>query len=333
MITPMDTPERDRLASTASEWLVRMESGTITAAERLRFAEWLSSDPSHRDAYREAERFWHGLDRLNPDDIREFVRYLTEDTITDPRGTSRSWRRVAALAASLVLVAGIGLWITTAWLPFGDYRTAVGEVRTVTLADGSIVQLNTDTALSVSITEHGRRLTLHRGEAFFTVALDAARPFEVEAGRGTIRALGTAFNVRTGSDRTTVTVTEHSIRIRLGKETSAEVHAGERLRYRPDGWIDPIETADMDRVLAWRHHRLIFENQPLPEVLAELARYRSGRLVILRDESLKTLPVTGSFDTERLDHLLPAIEESLPVRIVSFADRVILLYRGLPKKS
>ena len=177
MITPMDTPERDRLASTASEWLVRMESGTITAAERLRFAEWLSSDPSHRDAYREAERFWHGLDRLNPDDIREFVRYLTEDTITDPRGTSRSWRRVAALAASLVLVAGIGLWITTAWLPFGDYRTAVGEVRTVTLADGSIVQLNTDTALSVSITEHGRRLTLHRGEAFFTVAPDAARPF------------------------------------------------------------------------------------------------------------------------------------------------------------
>nr|MBP8827156.1 FecR domain-containing protein [Nitrospira sp.] len=248
-------------------------------------------------------------------------------------GTSRSWRRVAALAASLVLVAGIGLWITTAWLPFGDYRTAVGEVRTVTLADGSIVQLNTDTALSVSITEHGRRLTLHRGEAFFTVAPDAARPFEVEAGRGAIRALGTAFNVRTGSDRTTVTVTEHSIRIRLGKETSAEVHAGERLRYRPDGWIDPIETADMDRALAWRHHRLIFENQPLPEVLAELARYRSGRLVILRDESLKTLPVTGSFDTERLDHLLPAIEESLPVRIVSFADRVILLYRGLPKKS
>jgi ferric-dicitrate binding protein FerR (iron transport regulator) len=97
MTTPMDTPERDRLASTASEWLVRMESGTITAAERLRFAEWLSSDPSHRDAYREAERFWHGLDRLNPDDIREFDRYLTEDTITDPRGTSRSWRRVAAL--------------------------------------------------------------------------------------------------------------------------------------------------------------------------------------------------------------------------------------------
>ena len=168
MITPMDTPERDRLASTASEWstparvpikppCVITISGTITAAERLRFAEWLSSDPSHRDAYREAERFWHGLDRLNPDDIREFDRYLTEDTITDPRGTSRSWRRVAALAASLVLVAGIGLWITTAWLPFGDYRTAVGEVRTVTLADGSIVQLNTDTALSVSMTEQGRR--------------------------------------------------------------------------------------------------------------------------------------------------------------------------------
>ena len=333
MTISMNTPERDSLASTASEWLVRIESGTITADERLRLAEWLSSDPSHREAYREAKRFWHELDNIDPDDIREFDRYLTENTITDPRGTSRSWRRVAALAASLVLVAGIGLWITTAWLPFGDYRTAVGEERTVTLADGSIVQLNTDTALSVSMTEQGRRLTLHRGEAFFTVAPDAARPFEVEAGRGTIQALGTAFNVRTGPDRTIVTVTEHSIRVRLGQETFADVHAGEHLRYRPDGGIDRVEAADLNRALAWRHHRLIFENQPLPEVLAELARYRSGRVVIFRDESLKTLPVTGSFDTERLDHLLPAIEESLPVRIVSFADRVILLYRGLPKKS
>lgn len=333
MTISMNTPERDSLASTASEWLVRIESGTITADERLRLAEWLSSDPSHREAYREAKRFWHELDNIDPDDIREFDRYLTENTITDPRGTSRSWRRVAALAASLVLVAGIGLWITTAWLPFGDYRTAVGEERTVTLADGSIVQLNTDTALSVSMTEQGRRLTLHRGEAFFTVAPDATRPFEVEAGRGTIQALGTAFNVRTGPDRTIVTVTEHSIRVRLGQETFADVHAGEHLRYRPDGGIDRVEAADLNRALAWRHHRLIFENQPLPEVLAELARYRSGRVVIFRDESLKTLPVTGSFDTERLDHLLPAIEESLPVRIVSLADRVILLYRGLPRKS
>ncbi|MBP8116632.1 MAG: FecR family protein [Nitrospira sp.] len=329
----MDTPERERLASTASEWLVRMESGTITAAERLRFTEWLSSDPAHQEAYRKAERFWHALDQVNPHDIHEFDRYLTEDAPTTPREHSHSWRRVTAMAASLLLVAGIGLWLTTAWLLLGDYRTAVGEQRTVSLADGSIVQLNTDTALSVSLTEQGRRLTLHRGEAFFTVAPDTARPFEVEAGSGTIRALGTAFNVRTGSDRTTVTVTEHSIRIRVGKETSADVHAGERLRYRPDGRIDQVEEADIDRTLAWRHHRLIFENQPLPEVLAEVARYRSGRLVILRDDSLKTLPVTGSFDTERLDHLLPAIEESLPVRVVTFADRVILLYRGLPKKS
>lgn len=333
MTISMSTPERDSLASTASEWLVRIESGTVTADERLRFAEWLSSDPSHRDAYREAERFWHKLDHLNPDDIREFDRYLTEDVLQGPRETFPPWRRSAAMAASLLLVAGIGLWIMTAWLPLGDYHTAVGEQRTLTLADGSTVQLNTDTALSVSMTEQERRLTLHRGEAFFTVAPDAARPFEVEAGSGTIRALGTAFNVRTGPDRTTVTVTEHSIRIRLGKETSADVHAGERLRYRPDGRIDRVEAADMNRALAWRHHRLIFENQPLPEVLAELARYRSGRLVIFRDESLKTLSVTGSFDIERLDHLLPAIEESLPVRIVSFADRVILLYRGLPRKS
>lgn len=333
MTTAMDIPERETLASTASEWLVRIESGTITAAERLRFAEWLATDSSHREAYGEAERFWRGLDNIDPEDIHEFDRYLTQDALAGGRIKSSTWRRFVAMVASIILVAGIGLWFATAWFLIGDYHTAVGEQRTLTLADGSVVQLNTDTALSVSMTAQARRLTLHRGEAFFTVAPDAARPFEVEAGSGTIRALGTAFNVRTGNDRTTVTVTEHSIRVSLGKESTADVHAGERLRYRPDGGIEGVETADMDRTLAWRHHRLIFENQPLPEVLDELARYRSGRLMIIRDESLKTLPVTGSFDTERLDHLLTTIEESLPVRIVAFADRIILLYRGLPKKS
>lgn len=143
----------------------------------------------------------------------------------------------------------------------------------------------------------------------------------------------TAFNVRTDGDQTTVTVSEHSVRIRVGHEPPMDVQAGEQLRYQPNGWLGSVEQIDLNRTLAWQQHRLVFEDQPLPEVLEEVARYRSGRFVFLRDQSLNKLLVTGSFDTERLDRFLPALEESLPIRIVTFADRVILLYRSRITKS
>ncbi len=181
------------------------------------------------------------------------------------------------------------------------------------------------------MTEHGRRLTLHRGEAFFTVAPDTARPFEVTAGNGTIQALGTAFNVRTEPDRVTVTVTEHSIRIKTLVKQEAEARAGEQISYDQDGRIGQIVSADPSRTLAWQRHRLVFENQPLPNVLEELGRYRSG-WIVLRDPSLRRLSVTGVFDTRHPDHILTAIEESLPIRSAKLTDRLILLYQGKTSK-
>ncbi|CAE6741887.1 Iron dicitrate transport regulator FecR [Nitrospira defluvii] len=333
MTHPMGTAEPNSVASAASAWLVRIETGTVTADERRRFAEWLAADQAHPAAYREAEQFWRSLDGLNPDDIRELDRYLPPESDSERPGATHSWRRLTAMAACVLLVAGAGLWLALVLWPLGDYRTAVGEQRAITLPDGSMVRLNTDTALSIAMTDGTRRLTLHRGEAFFTVAPDRARPFEVTASEGTIRALGTAFNVRTDGVQTTVTVSEHSVRIRVGHEPPMDVQAGEQLRYQPNGWLGSVEQIDLNRTLAWQQHRLVFEDQPLPEVLEEVARYRSGRFVFLRDQSLNKLLVTGSFDTERLDRFLPALEESLPIRIVTFADRLILLYRSRITKS
>lgn len=333
MTHSMGTSEPNTVASAASAWLVRMETGTVNDDERRRFAEWLSADPAHPAAYREAEQFWRALDGLRADDIREWDRFLPQESAGTPTRPILPWRRLTAFAASVLLVVAIGAWLAVAWLPVGDYRTTVGEQRTVTLSDGSTVQLNTDTALSIAMTDGVRRLTLHRGEAFFRVAPDSTRPFEVTADHGVIRALGTAFNVRTERDHTTVTVTEHGVTVMLQSDASVEVHAGERILYHHNRWLGPVERTDMTRTLAWQRHRLVFDNDPLPVVLAELARYRSGRLVVLRDPSLNELLVTGSFDTDRLDRFLPALEESLPVRIVTIADRVYLLYRSRSTKS
>ncbi len=282
-------------------------------------------------AYREAERFWAGLDSLNEQDIQELDRYLEDNASIRPRIRHPDWRRLAAMAATVLLVTATGLWATTVWLARGDYRAATGQQQTVTLADGSTLKLNTDTAISVALKEDIRRLLLHRGEAFFTVAPDAVRPFEVSAGGGTIRALGTAFHVRTDAARVTVTVTEHSVRVMTHGANATDVRTGERLTYGADGPIGDIQQVDITRTLAWQRHRLIFENQPLAEVLEELARYRSG-WILLHDPSLRSLPVTGVFNTERPDHIFPVIEQSLPIRTVKLTDQLMLLHRDHTKR-
>jgi transmembrane sensor len=327
MTVAMNEQEHETVSSMASAWLVLLESGQATADDRKRFASWLTADPAHAAAYRKTAGFWAGLDALSPQDVRELDCHLAVDCPTATKENKTFWRTLPAIAAAMLLVAGISLWLAMVWHPRGDYHTATGEQRTVSLADGSGMQLNSDTAVSVTLTKDTRRLIVHRGEAFFTVAPDATRPFEVTAGSGTIRALGTAFNVRTDDDRVTVTVTEHRVRIRTQGNHEAEARAGEQIIYRSDGRIGQVTSADVTRALAWQRHRLIFENQPLSEVLEELARYRSGWIVI-RDPSLRALSVTGVFDTEHPGHILTAIEESLPIKPVRLTDQFILLYRG-----
>ena len=330
MTVEMSEREDETVSSAATGWLVLLESGQASADDRKRFSLWRAADPAHEFAYREAAGFWAGLDTLSAQDVRELDRYLVGDFPVVPRTNKRFWQKLPAIAAAMLLITGTSFWLALIWHPQGDYHTATGEQRTVALADGSVLQLSTDTAVSVAFGKDRRHLTLHRGEAFFSVAPDAARPFEVTAGKGGIRALGTAFNVRTDLDQVTVTVSEHSIRVTTPSEQSAEVHAGERIRYDSSGRIGQIESADLIRTLGWQRHRLVFENQPLTEVLEELARYRSG-WIVLRDPALRTLSVTGVFDTEHPDHILTAIEESLPIRPVKLTNQFILLYRGHTK--
>lgn len=124
-----------------------------------------------------------------------------------------------------------------------------------------------------------------------------------------------------------MTLTEHVVQVRTRAAASAEVREGHRVTYRTDGGFGELERADVHRALEWQRHRLVFEHQPLEDVIEELGRYRTGWM-FLRDPSLRNLPVTAVFDTAHPDHVLPAIEESLPIRVVRLTDRIILLYRA-----
>ena len=198
---------------------------------------------------------------------------------------------------------------------FADYVTEVGEQRTVGLTDGSSVFLDADSAFSVKFSAHERRLSLLEGQAAFTVAHDTARPFIVEAGDGQTRAVGTVFDVDIRSDEVIVTVVEGVVAITTDQAPDPVVaRVDQRVHYLPRGRPSAPEAANADIETAWRRGKLIFNRRPLADVVADIERYRRGRIVLVGD-GLRSLEVTGVFDLNDPEAILHTIEDTLPVRM------------------
>jgi transmembrane sensor len=229
------------------------------------------------------------------------------------RGGRHRGLRAWALAASVVLVvAAAGGYLR--WSD-GRYTTGFGEQKIVTLADGSVVTLNTDTELKVDLAADRRALWLVRGEAFFRVAHDPSRPFEVAVQDATVKAIGTQFNVRIAPAATVVSVLEGVVEVR-DREGSEKIPGGTRERgavrlargEQAQVVRSPLpragealivvepERAAASRSAAWLKGRVEFEDTPLAEVLDEFRRYREIHVEI--DESLRELKLTGSFDAQ-----------------------------------
>lgn len=302
----------------ARHWFVLLRDDAVSAADRDGFAAWLAADPANPEAWRQTVALWDRMDGAVPT-------LLARDGNAgggDRAGLSRRrWLQQAA-AAALVLGGGAA-YVATAPDLYADYTTAVGERRSIALADGSTVDLAPGSALSATIDAGRRRLTLHAGEAFFRVAADPVRPFVVSAANGEITALGTAFDVKRLPDGVRVAVTEHAVLVAVRGQSPVRLAEGYDLQYRPDGIDDP-RPSDAAAVLAWRRDRLFFQDAPLGEVVADLGRYRRGHVLILGDD-LRRLPVTGFFHTSQSDSALQTIATTLPVRVTSFTDRLIII--------
>ncbi|WP_139306190.1 FecR family protein, partial [Methylomonas sp. LWB] len=221
----------------------------------------------------------------------------------------------------LLAVAALHLRASGYW---ADYQSAVGGQRQIQLADGSSVMLNTGSALSVDFSAKQRRVSLHRGEAFFQVAADPARPFVVDAGAGTVQALGTAFDVLRDRDRVRVTVVEHAVIVsNADGKTLERLNEAEQIQF-DSRVLGRAETVNPSRIAAWRQQRIVFQEQPLASVVAELERYRPGKILIT-DSAIESLPITGVFGIGDTDLALQAIEQSLPVRVRTLGSHLVLL--------
>lgn len=282
------------LAEAALEWQVHLHSGTETDADWQRYEAWKYSDPAHQEAARFAEQLWTGL------------------------GAAAPQRRTAAKAGLALVVAAAlavqGICMGLAGPPqtwLADLRTDVGERRSVFLEDGSRIDLDTASGVDLAFTGDRRRVILRAGTIHVQVSPDPDRPFEVEAAGGTVRALGTAFDVRRDGGDVRVVVTEHTVRVSYGG--SADVSAGRQISYGPDVGLGR-EGAAPAAATAWQRGRLVFDGRPLGEVVDEMQRYHRG-LVVFTDDDLRGLPVTAVFDSNDVDGLFDTVAAVLPVQV------------------
>ncbi len=310
----------------AAKWVIRLGDPRLTVSERQAFDIWMAQGPLYRETFRVAQATWDELGELGPMGNRVASHV--------PTARSRWKAAVAGLAASALaasVMGGVFLWSgnpLTAWM--SDHATARGELRVVTLPDGSTAELGPDSALNVAFSATNRRVILVRGEAYFTAVPkgeNEPRPFSVEAGGLIARALGTQFAVDIMSGGVQVVVTEHAVKVRTAHANQPRVlvSEGESVIYTPDRTLTDVAPIETDFETAWREGRLIFDNRPLGEVVEELNRYRNGRIVI-RGDALAERRVSGIFKISDAANAVSRIARELGLRTMDATPLMTILY-------
>lgn len=288
----------------AAQWQLRLEAGPLDAAAEAELAAWLGADLRHRLALAEAGIAWHGAAQAHPDAAR-----MRPSDNPSRRPRWAAWTG-GALAAPLLLLAlsfAPGWWAVLR----SDAHSAVGEVRTVQLDDGSRAVLDSDSAIALDYTAGERGIRVLRGAAWFEVQPDPARPFRVHAGDSTATAVGTAYAVDARGDAVEVVVTHGVVAVAGSGGTPVQVVAGQRLRA---GDLPVALDARAAAATAWRDGLVSFDAEPLGEALARLDRYLPQRVLLL-DDARATEPVSAVFPLADAALAVDALARSHELRV------------------
>lgn len=351
------TNDRTQGPEAQAAWYVaRLYSGEMTGKEEDDLMVWLQADPAHRRAYGEALALWDAAGELRGD------ARIAAIAGTRPAPADR-WRARGGwiAAAAIVLAVAAALSVNSYFDSSGDgsllasHETDIGEQRLVSLEDGSRVTLNTGSRLLVDYTPRERRIILDFGEAFFEIEKDANRPLTVFAQGRAITVLGTKFSVLLAGRDVKVAVVEgivvvsqedkrFPLAVGRTRPDSPDIRAGPAqgpgLPAGPDdvilraGTVATFGDEDeqviendseaMEWLQSWRSGMVRFESEPLYRVVAELNRYSKAKILI-EDDAIMNLPISGVFGLERVDVILDALEDVIPIEVVRYPDRYALV--------
>ena len=315
-------PHADPLTE-AAEWFVLFASDEATPEDRQHWQAWLDAQPANESAWQRMESTLARFSTLP----REVVG-ATSLALRNTSARKKSWRSrattfaISATIGTISVLAGWQGYRDSDWS--ADALTAVGEVRAQRLADGSHLQLDTDTAADIDFSASERLIRLRRGQILIETSADPApahRPFSVDTAEGRITALGTRFSVEQEAGGTRVIVLQDRVAVTPRNAPSAViVQAGEALRFTIDRAEELHSTTPED--VAWSKGMLIADDLPLPEFVRRLGRYTAMPLTC--DATVSTVRISGAFPLDKPEQALNAIARTRPVRVEKHADRWLI---------
>lgn len=327
----------------ALEWLMRSREGDLTQSQRQQLADWLADSPAHVRGYLRAGELWVTLNAVDlqaagpKEKLLELIRdkdhranvfafnspgsagASTGDRtspITIPR---KRWKKMSALAASLLAVA-VGAWLYI--VQANVYKTARGEQRSIVLSDGSFVQLNTLSKLSIHMDSHRRLIELKQGEAYFKVAPDPKRPFEVSTRDARVRALGTAFDVYDQGHSTHVAVIEGRVAVHRAAAPAMSLQAGQQVSISPAVRMTATQTTSQN-VTAWMQRRIVLNHDTVADAAGEFNRYNRVQIRI-DGEAVASLRINGVFDADDPRALVRFLQEAQGIKVQDGPGEIIL---------
>jgi len=308
----------------AADWLVRLNSPATGEADWLAFDAWLSGSPTRQQAYDEALALWSEFGAAAPDLVRELnARPARRSEDWGGRRSTWGWTAASGLAAA-ALVAAIVPW---AELGVGAtvYQTAKGERRQVTLADGSHIDINAGSRLTVRLGAKDRRVTMDDAEAVFDVAKDAGRPFLITVGDRTVRVVGTQFNVRRRDGVQSVTVSRGVVEVTpaTGAGQYYRLTVGQRLDHVEGAADSQVRIVSPDDAESWRSGRLIYRDEPLANVVADVSRYTTEP-VRVADTRTSRAAFSGVLTTDQGDAVVRSLTLLAPVTSTHSKDGILL---------
>lgn len=344
---PIPSGDDDRIDIEAADWVGKQDRG-FSLEEQDEFSQWLAEDPRHHARFIRQQKTWELIGHLDNPGVRGFGDSASRKVVTLERfRPKKPWLAIASVAAVLAL----GFFMFR--LPFEDSSGEAGllsrskvavDYERYALADGSFIEMNEGTQVEILYSEQERRVDLISGEAHFTVARDASRPFIVSAGESQVKALGTAFNVQLNADFVEVVVTEGRVSMERKKVVSEvdpasvepppelELTVGQKAalyfqEIAAPPVVESLTMEEMEKILSWKHTMLDFVSVPLSEVVIEFNKRNITQLILV-DSELSKRPITAAFKSNNLQGFVRLLELTMGIKADFEGEDRIVLKRG-----
>lgn len=304
----------------AAAWVVRLEAGDLRDTEAMAFDAWLSAAPENAADFDAALAVSQAYAAAG----REVSRSLSGHRRAPQRVGRRTFVAFGGIAAAVAVTVVAAPQLSRP--PTESFATAKGEHRTIQLADGSVVDLNGGTRLSVTLVRDARRVTLPEGQAVFDVAHDPRRPFLIAVGDRTVRVVGTQFDVRHLGGKVSVTVARGAVEVRPADGAAGKayrLHPGQRLDHVDGQAVTRVAAAEPAEVLGWRSGRLVYRQQPLGDVISDLNQQFTVPIRI-EDSRLAATPISGVLILDDQAAVIRRLALLVPITAVRSGSGVVL---------